>query len=150
MMIAYNTKIYYIKPCFTFIGEIIKLFLVLICVLLVSCDEMETVLTTGSVYKVSAQVGNSDIDNSTIVTSKDPISPYFISSIAKDPDIRALTVFLQDRLGQVVMDKIQYKLVQDSTEEPVQDSDEGLVQKEEGERLENFTLQYRLHCQHTG
>ncbi|MDR2150012.1 MAG: hypothetical protein LBO67_04190 [Spirochaetaceae bacterium] len=115
----------------------------LFCLLFTACNEMETVFTTGTVYKVTAQVGDTTIDEAPLITSKDALAPYFITAVAKDPDIRSLTVFLQNSSGQIVMDKVQYALfIPPEDEEPESNLEESAPEENaEIEKQESWTVQ---------
>jgi hypothetical protein len=71
---------------------------------------MGIILTTGSVYQVTARIADHSIDNYAIISYTDTIYPYFITPVENDPDVRGLTVFLQDSDGQLVSEKIWYSL----------------------------------------
>ncbi|MDR2807720.1 MAG: hypothetical protein LBB43_01785 [Spirochaetaceae bacterium] len=121
---------------------VLQKFYILIAVLFfsmlfVSCKEMEMVFTTGTVYKVTAQVNGTTIEGNTIITDKDAIAPYFITSVAKDPDLRSLTVILQNSAGEIVMDKVCYTLGVPSVMEEVPFTSRDTIPTSENTTLTN-------------
>ncbi|MDR0387955.1 MAG: hypothetical protein LBH57_07940 [Treponema sp.] len=69
---------------------------------------MDTVFSSGGVYKVSARAGQYTLDECAVIGSDTPIYPYFISSVNEDPDIWKLTVFLQSLNGEILSKKVTY------------------------------------------
>jgi hypothetical protein len=78
------------------------------------------VLPSQGSYSVNAQVVDRDDKNSeeyrytldaySVVKSTSKISPYFVSSVINDPDVRGLTVFVQDYSGERVSRRVHYIL----------------------------------------
>jgi hypothetical protein len=77
---------------------------------LVTCGELDTVLPSTGTYQVNALVNGVSLNDSSLINVKDRIYPYFVSSVASDPDVTGLTVFLQTPSGQGVGKKIHYSL----------------------------------------
>jgi hypothetical protein len=89
--------------------------------LLYACGDMGMVLPSQGSYRVGARVAtpkdnstpNSEVDNYTldtysVVNKYSKIEPYFVNSVEGDPDIRGLTVFVQDYAGNRVSRKVYY------------------------------------------
>jgi hypothetical protein len=117
--------------------------------LLYACGDLGMVLPSQGSYRVSARVttpkdnfsrnarsvADSGKDNYTLdaysfVNKFSEIYPYFVNSVANDPDIRGLTVFVQDYSGNRVSRRVQYQLNLDeqearkSADEPKSPADE--------------------------
>lgn len=77
-----------------------------------ACGELTTVLPSGgrTYYRVNAMVNRIPLDEYSIIKKDDEIRPYFINSVANDPDILGLTVFIQTPSGVTVSPKVQYTL----------------------------------------
>jgi hypothetical protein len=90
------------------------------CVLLLTaCGDLGMVLPSQGSYRVNAQVdGDYTLDIYSVVTKNSQIRPYFVNSVINDPDVRGLTVFVQDYSGVVVSRKVHYRLVESVKEEP--------------------------------
>jgi hypothetical protein len=74
---------------------------------------MDMVFPTVGSYHVSAYINNEySLDEYSIIKGNDAIRPYFATSdsIADDPDVRGLTVFLQTPGGVLAGGKIRYIL----------------------------------------
>ncbi|GHV48490.1 hypothetical protein AGMMS49546_39090 [Spirochaetia bacterium] len=80
--------------------------------LMIACGELETVLPSTGTYQVNALVGKSSLDVCSIINEKDTIRPFFSNSVANDPDLTGLTVFLQSSGGKIAGGKVQYTLSQ--------------------------------------
>jgi hypothetical protein len=115
-----------------------------VCVLgfalfLYACGDLGMVLPSQGSYRVSARVktpkddfaqdpsadkskDDYTLDIYSVVNKFSEIQPYFVNSVANDPDVRGLTVFVQDYSGTIVSRKVQYQLL----------SDEGEAQKPPG------------------
>ena len=86
---------------------------------LTACGDLGMVLPSQGSYRVNAQVdGDYTLDTYSVVTKNSKIRPYFVNSVVSDPDVRGLTVFVQDYSGVIVSRKVQYRLVQPVKEEP--------------------------------
>ncbi|MDR1143601.1 MAG: hypothetical protein LBK77_05185 [Spirochaetaceae bacterium] len=68
------------------------------------------------------------LDTYSIVNKNSEIQPYFVKSVANDPDVRGLTVFVQDYSGKTVSRKVRYQLELDE-EEPPEELPEELPQE---------------------
>jgi hypothetical protein len=110
---------------------------------LYACGDLGMVLPSQGSYRVSARVttpkdnfaqdGHSSTDKSkddytldtySIVNKNSEIQPYFVNSVANDPDVRGLTVFVQDYAGNTVSRKVRYQLESDEEENPPEESEE--------------------------
>ncbi|MDR2103026.1 MAG: hypothetical protein LBP42_02865, partial [Treponema sp.] len=80
--------------------------------MITACGELTTVLPSGgrTYYRVNAMVNRIPLDEYSIIKQGDEIRPYFINSVANDPDILGLTVFIQTPSGVTVSPKVQYTL----------------------------------------
>ncbi|MDR2403805.1 MAG: hypothetical protein LBD78_07210 [Spirochaetaceae bacterium] len=79
-------------------------------IFLTACGQLDTVFSPTGTYRVSARAAAYTLDECAIVESGTPIYPYFIGSVADDPDLRGLTVFLQSTGGETISRKVQYVL----------------------------------------
>jgi hypothetical protein len=83
-----------------------------VALVLTACGDLGMVLPSQGSYRVNAQVdGDYTLDAYSVVTKNSTIRPYFVNSVVNDPDVRGLTVFVQDYSGTVVSRKVQYQLV---------------------------------------
>jgi hypothetical protein len=79
---------------------------------LTACGDLGMVLPSQGSYRVNAQVdGEYTLDSYSVVTKNSKIRPYFVNSVVNDPDVRGLTVFVQDYSGTLVSRKVHYQLV---------------------------------------
>jgi hypothetical protein len=61
-----------------------------------ACGELDTVLSSSGTYQVDALINNElSLSECSLISTGDPVSPYFVSSVSNDPDITGLLVFLQ-------------------------------------------------------
>jgi hypothetical protein len=81
-----------------------------ILILLASCGEVNTIIPSETVYKVSLKTASYTLEECAVLTSSVPVSPFFIQSDNNDSDIRKLTVFLQSVTGTVLSRKFAYVL----------------------------------------
>jgi hypothetical protein len=96
---------------------------------LTACGDLGMVLPSQGSYRVSARVttpkddfapdarsiadrakDDYTLDACSIVNKYSKIQPYFVNSVANDPDVRGLTVFVQDYAGTIVSRKVRYQL----------------------------------------
>ncbi|GHV79630.1 hypothetical protein AGMMS49944_14210 [Spirochaetia bacterium] len=83
-----------------------------------SCGGLGTVFESQGSYRVNASVDNGyTLDEYSIINQNSKISPFFVNSVVNDPDVRGLTVFVQDLSGIIVSRKIRYVLAADAQEE---------------------------------
>lgn len=81
-----------------------------------ACGDLGMVLPSQGTYRVNALVdGDYTLDEYSVINQKSEIRPFFINSVVNDPDVRGLTVFVQDLSGTVVSRKVQYVLSQESS-----------------------------------
>jgi hypothetical protein len=98
-------------------GKIVKtskifriFFYIGLIIFLAACGQLDTVFSPVGTYRVSARAAAYTLDECAIVGADTPIYPYFIGSVADDPDLRGLTVFLQSTGGETISRKVQYVL----------------------------------------
>jgi hypothetical protein len=90
-----------------------------VVVFLTACGDLGMVFPSQGSYRVNAQVdGDYTLDTYSVVTKNSKISPYFVNSVISDPDVRGLTVFVQDYSGAIVSRKVQYQLAVNPLETP--------------------------------
>jgi hypothetical protein len=82
-------------------------------ILMSACNQLDTVLPSIGTYRVNALVNHSSLDECSVITADDTILPYFSSSVAGDPDLANLVVYLEDSGGKPVGNRVRY------TTEPV-------------------------------
>ena len=75
-----------------------------------ACGELDTLLPSTGTYQVKALVNNTSLDDCSLVNAGDEIRPYFASSIADDPDITGLMVFVRSAKGEILGGKTLYTL----------------------------------------
>jgi hypothetical protein len=94
-----------------------------VALFLTACGDLGMVLPSQGSYRVNAQVdGDYTLDTYSVVTKNSRIRPYFVNSVVNDPDVRGLTVFVQDYSGAIVSRKVQYQLPAETkeTQKPVE------------------------------
>jgi hypothetical protein len=84
---------------------------------LTGCGDLGMVLPSQGSYQVNAQVLDKDdtdssytLDTYSVVKSSSKIRPYFVNSVAGDPDVQGLMVFVQDYSGNIVSRRVHYLL----------------------------------------
>ncbi|MDR1588226.1 MAG: hypothetical protein LBS57_12285, partial [Treponema sp.] len=88
-----------------------RTFIALILLLLFSaCGELDTVLPSSGTYRVNVLVNDVSLDTCSLVRYDDKIRPYFADSVANDPDVTGLVVYLQNSGGEIVGRKTRYAL----------------------------------------
>ena len=88
-----------------------KAVVLLLCLsLFLTCGELDTLLPSNGSYQIRTLVNGSFLEDCSIIRSNDKIRPYFAVSVANDPDLVALLVYLQDFQGEIIQEKIQYTL----------------------------------------
>jgi hypothetical protein len=82
---------------------------------LTACGDLGMVLPSQGSYRVNAQVDDDyTLDVYSVVTKNSKIRPYFVNSVVNDPDVRGLTVFVQDYSGAIASRKVHYLLDEDA------------------------------------
>ncbi|MDR1250234.1 MAG: hypothetical protein LBK63_13150 [Treponema sp.] len=123
---------------------------------LYACGDLGMVLPSQGSYRVSARVktpkddfaqdpaadkskDDYTLDIYSIVNKHSEIQPYFVNSVANDPDVRGLTVFVQDYSGTIVSRKVLYQLPLDEGEEqtPPDDPESSAENPQEAAGTEN-------------
>jgi disks large protein 1 len=72
---------------------------------------METLFPSNGSYQVRTMVNNSPLEECSLIRSNDKIRPYFAVSVANDPDLIGLLVYVQDSSENVIGNKVQYTLL---------------------------------------
>ncbi|MDR0495572.1 MAG: hypothetical protein LBG95_08115 [Treponema sp.] len=87
-----------------------------------SCGELElgALLPTNGTYQVRTLVNGISLEDCSIIRSNDKIRPYFAASVADDPDLIGILVYLQNSQGEIIGDKARYILEQYAGELPVE------------------------------
>jgi hypothetical protein len=81
---------------------------------------MDVVFSSNGTYRINAYVDNEyTLNESSIISQKSQIRPFFINSVSNDPDVTGLTIFVQDPFGRTVSRKVSYIL----TSRPIERSD---------------------------
>ncbi|WP_010263754.1 hypothetical protein [Treponema primitia] len=86
-----------------------------------SCSDMDTVFSSPfssqGTYRVNALVDSDyTLDEYSVVNQNSKIRPFFVNSVVNDPDVRGLTVFVQDLSGTTISRKVRYVLSTDTQE----------------------------------
>jgi hypothetical protein len=84
-----------------------------ILILLGACNQLDTVLPSAGTYRVNALVNRSSLDECSVIAAGDTVLPYFSSSVADDPDLVNLVVYLENSEKKQVGNRVRY------TTEPV-------------------------------
>jgi hypothetical protein len=77
---------------------------------------MHTFLPSSSPYKLNAHVNGVPLSERSFIVANDKITPYFEESVAGDPDVTALMVFLRNSRGDQVGERVLYSLDGESAE----------------------------------
>jgi hypothetical protein len=83
---------------------------IIIILSLSSCGELETLFPENESYQVKTLVNGSPLEDCSIVRSNDKIRPYFAASVAEDPDLISLLVYLQNSPDEVAGGRVFYTL----------------------------------------
>jgi hypothetical protein len=87
-----------------------------------SCGELDLVLSSSGTYRVNALVNNKALDECSLIAETDEIYPYFAASVANDPDVTGLMVYLQSPSGKTEGSRVQYVL---KSAEPFSSGEQG-------------------------
>jgi hypothetical protein len=82
----------------------------LIILSLFSCGDLETLFPESESYQVRTLVNGISLEDCSIVRSNDKIRPYFAVSVADDPDLISLLVYIQNSRDEVVGERVFYTL----------------------------------------
>jgi hypothetical protein len=82
----------------------------LIILSLFSCGDLETLFPESESYQVRTLVNGISLEECSIVRSNDKIRPYFAVSVADDPDLISLLVYIQNPRDEVVGERVFYTL----------------------------------------
>jgi hypothetical protein len=77
---------------------------------LAACGEMDTILPSSVTYQVSAIVGETTLENCSVIGKDDTVQPVFVDSVVNDPDLTGLLVYLRDSEGERTGRKVYYLL----------------------------------------
>jgi hypothetical protein len=77
---------------------------------LAACKQLDTVLPSRGSYRVNALVNFSSLDECSVIAVEDTVLPYFSSSVAGDPDLTSLVVYLEDSGGKPVGNRVRYTI----------------------------------------
>jgi len=88
------------------------LIILLFLALFAGCDALDSLFSSAGSYKISILVNDVSLDECSFARANDKIRPYFEESVANDPDITALVVFLRDSRGELVGNRVVYTLEQ--------------------------------------
>ncbi|MDR1128972.1 MAG: hypothetical protein LBL20_06640, partial [Treponema sp.] len=72
------------------------------------CGELDSMLSTTSVYRVNAVVEGRNLDECAIMGVDSRIRPFFLNSVAGDPDVTGLVVFLETPGGEQASRRVRY------------------------------------------
>jgi hypothetical protein len=118
-------------------------FILIILSLVFACGELETLFPSNGSYQVKTLVNGIPIEDCSIIRAGDKIRPYFAVSVADDPDLIGLLVYLQDSQGKITGGKVRYTVRPDADEitqaeirareEIKQDTDEAVSEQAETE-----------------
>jgi hypothetical protein len=118
-------------------------FIFLVISLVFACGELDTMFTSNGSYQVRTLVNGVPIEDCSIVRSDDKVRPYFAVSVADDPDLVGLLVYLLDSKGKISGGKVRYTVRSDADviaetekkapEEIKQNIDEAVPEQAEGE-----------------
>jgi hypothetical protein len=75
-----------------------------------SCGELDFTFSSSGIYRVDALVNSTALSECSLITETDEIYPYFAASVANDPDVTGLVVYLESPSGQVEGSRVQYIL----------------------------------------
>jgi hypothetical protein len=83
---------------------------VLILLFFSGCRQMGALLPSTVTYRVSAFIDGSSVEDCGIARTGSEIQPYFVNSVADDPDIAGLLLYLQTSGGVPVGERVRYAL----------------------------------------
>jgi hypothetical protein len=83
-------------------------------------------------YQIKATVNGYSLEDCSLIRAEDQIRPYFAVSVAEDPDLTALLVYLRSPQGAVMGEKVRY-VVSEDADPPDPVGEEGETPPEEGE-----------------
>ena len=92
------------------IRKVYGLLILLLLFIFTSCGELDTLLSSNGTYQVNALVNGSPLEDCSLIRSGDKIRPYFTHSVASDPDLAGLQVFLENARGEAVGGKVKYTI----------------------------------------
>jgi hypothetical protein len=76
--------------------------------LLGACNQLDTVLPSIGSYQVNALINHTSLDKYSIIAAEDTVLPYFSNSVAGDPDLVSLVVYLEDSEGKPAGSRVYY------------------------------------------
>jgi hypothetical protein len=66
--------------------------------------------SSGGTYQVRALVNGNSLESCSIIRQDDKITPYFVVSVANDPDLMGLLVYLQNSKGDIIGERVLYTI----------------------------------------
>jgi len=105
-----------------------------------ACGEMSIPLfSSGGTYQVKALVNGNSLESCSIIRQDDKITPYFTVSVANDPDLMGLLVYLQNPKGDIVGERVLYTTEpMDEAEQPETPQEETKLVDKDSEDLEDW------------
>jgi hypothetical protein len=82
------------------------IFLACLC----GCGPMDAILPSTGTYKINVSINDSTLDEISFFNSNDKLRPFFEESVANDPDVTALVVFLRNYRGNTVGWRVIYTI----------------------------------------
>ncbi|MDR1024641.1 MAG: hypothetical protein LBL56_02865 [Treponema sp.] len=76
--------------------------------LLGACNQLDIVLPSIGTYQVNALINHTSLDKYSIIAAEDTVLPYFSNSVAGDPDLVNLVVYLEDSKGKPAGSRVYY------------------------------------------
>jgi hypothetical protein len=96
----------------------VKAFTIFIILSLLSgCGDLMLFPSKGS-YQIKATVNGYSLEDCSLIRAEDQIRPYFAVSVAEDPDLTALLVYLRNAQGGQAGEKVRYVIGN-----PIEDND---------------------------
>jgi hypothetical protein len=75
-----------------------------------ACGELDVVIPSSGTYRVDALVDEVSLEDCFVIGEGSRIRPYFISSVAEDPDVRGLAIYVRSSGGRSLGGKLLYTL----------------------------------------
>ena len=86
----------------------VKFCILLVLLPLFGCGEMSALFPSSGIYQVGALVNGVALENVSLVRTNDQIRPFFANSVAGDPDLTGLLVYLRNSRGDITGKRVQY------------------------------------------
>jgi hypothetical protein len=76
-----------------------------------SCGQLDDfTFSSSGTYRVNALVNDKALSECSLIAETDEIYPYFAASVANDPDVTGLMIYLQSPSGKTAGSRVQYLL----------------------------------------